>query len=63
MEAKIYPFNHNHDVYICLLEITKFVRNLIHPGRKIKAKFYKNTEQEYLFLESVYLNLKSYYYS
>jgi hypothetical protein len=55
-EAKIYPFDNDdtNGLYGSMLDVTCDIRNLLHPGRKIKAKFPKNTEQEYLFLESIY---------
>ncbi|HEN5527564.1 TPA: hypothetical protein U6307_002969, partial [Legionella pneumophila] len=64
-EAKIYPFDNDdtNNLYGSMLDVACDIRNLLHPGRKIKAKFPKNTEQEYLFLESIYLNLKTFYYS
>jgi hypothetical protein len=66
LEAKIYPFDYDDesdDLHSSMLEVANNIRNLIHPGRKIKAKFPKNSKQEYIFLESVFLNLKSFYYS
>jgi len=57
-EANIYPFNDENDVRDMMFEITNLVRNLIHPGRKIKTKYPKTTEQEYIFLKNIYTYLK-----
>ncbi|RAP36669.1 hypothetical protein B1207_07655 [Legionella quinlivanii] len=64
-EAAIFPFDKRddiHELYESMYDIACNIRNLIHPGRKIKAKFPKTSENEYLILESIYLNLKSFYY-
>ena len=63
-EAQMFPFNNEgtlNKINETMLKVASMVRNLIHPGRKIKAKYITNSEQEYVFLNNVYIVLKDFY--
>ncbi|WP_412755544.1 hypothetical protein [Legionella longbeachae] len=58
---KLFPFDLEKSVSGKMLSLTKDIRNLIHPGRRISSKVHDVTENEYNFLYKVYMDLKTFY--
>jgi hypothetical protein len=58
---KLFPFDKENSVPGKMLSLTKDIRNLVHPGRRMSSKIHDITENEYNFLFKVYMELKEFY--